>query len=495
MKEFLTTESLFTAMKNPSHKDLDDIAVNLIRNFCIIKNEADGFGVRQVRYNIVELEIYFYNNENDDWPTYNRDCVAGQWFFHRSGVDIAFQTQHDDKVLTQFGGVLIRGLERIVDGRVDGYIGGPQRCMFNMFNAMVEMPKIYPSEPLDDIVVFKNNRVRISLDLETGCKFRYFREVNKGAWEYPQMSIYTAKKGDTYSVYKDYKVIKYSDAPCCGMGEIQVYPNANTEEIVFFSRHITAYKCWNDIEAALKGNDISYELLDDTKDIWVRDFMPIQKADGSFVSYVYNPDYLRDEQKYITRDVRKCYDFSNKIFNNIDITIDGGNVILCGDKVIMTDKVFCENKHKSEEEIKQTIETALECKLIIIPWDKEEKYGHADGMVRYVGPGHVLINNYADFDELLRKKLLNALSPHFEKISELKYHSFAGEKSWAHINFLRIGGYILVPQMGIASDRVAVEQLSAIYSDYKIIPVRADGIVSKEGALNCVSWNIISNKN
>lgn len=50
-------------------------------------------------------------------------------------------------------------------------------------------------------------------------------------------------------------------------------------------------------------------------------------------------------------------------------------------------------------------------------------------MVRYVGPGHVLINNYTDFDELLRKKLLNALSPHFEKISELKYHSFAGEKA------------------------------------------------------------------
>lgn len=87
------------------------------------------------------------------------------------------------------------------------------------------------------------------------------------------------------------------------------------------------------------------------------------------------------------------------------------------------------------------------------------------------------------------------MSPHFEKISELKYHSFAREKSWAHINFLQIGGYILVPQMGIASDRVAVEQLSAIYSDYKIIPVRADGIVSKGGALNCVSWNIISNKN
>ena len=69
MKQFSTTEELYAAMRNPAQKELENIAINLIRNFCIIKNEADSYGVRQVRYNIVELEVYFYNKENDDQLT------------------------------------------------------------------------------------------------------------------------------------------------------------------------------------------------------------------------------------------------------------------------------------------------------------------------------------------------------------------------------------------------------------------------------------------
>ena len=159
-------------MRNPAQKELENIAINLIRNFCIIKNEADSYGVRQVRYNIVELEVYFYNKENDDWPTYNRDCVAGQWHFHRSGVDIAFQTLHEGTELTQFGGVLIRGLERIVDGKVEGYIGGPQRCQFEIFNSSTTMPSIEASDALENIAICKHRRVpcgRCICGCTSGC--------------------------------------------------------------------------------------------------------------------------------------------------------------------------------------------------------------------------------------------------------------------------------------------------------------------------------------
>ena len=91
-----------------------------MRNFCIKKNEADSFGSREVEYIIVDMEFYLYNSETDDWPTYNRDCVAGQWFFHRSGVDIAFQTLRDGNELIQFGGLLIRGLQKYVDDEFAG---------------------------------------------------------------------------------------------------------------------------------------------------------------------------------------------------------------------------------------------------------------------------------------------------------------------------------------------------------------------------------------
>ncbi len=45
-------------------------------------------------------------------------------------------------------------------------------------------------------------------------------------------------------------------------------------------------------------------MLPNTKDIWVRDFMPIQKDVKSFIGYEYNPDYLKEEQQYFARNKR-----------------------------------------------------------------------------------------------------------------------------------------------------------------------------------------------
>ena len=155
---------------------------------------------------------------------------------------------------------------------------------------------------------------------------------------------------------------------------------------VYFSEHSTAYKCWRNIETALKEHNVPFGLMPDTKDIWARDFMPIQKGQHSFLGYEYNPDYLQDEQEYITRNVRNCYDFSRKFLTVLDAIIDGGNVIKCGNKIIMTDKLFIENKGKERETFQEYLEELFGCELVIIPWDKEEKYGHSDGMVRYVEP-------------------------------------------------------------------------------------------------------------
>ena len=40
---------------------------------------------------------------------------------------------------------------------------------------------------------------------------------------------------------------------------------------------------------------VKYEFLE-TKDIWMRDFMPILLDDGRLISYDYDPDYLKDEK-------------------------------------------------------------------------------------------------------------------------------------------------------------------------------------------------------
>lgn len=281
------------------------------------------------------------------------------------------------------------------------------------------------------------------------------------------------------------------ESPCT---KEEVMPESTSKQTIYFSQHLTAYSCWANIKQALEANGIAYGLLPNTKDIWARDYMPAY-SNGHYVSYVYNPDYLQNEKdkKYITDNVEEVFDLSNDSVTKTKLVIDGGNVIMCGDKVIMTDKIFVENSGLSKEEVVAEIERVFSAKLVVIPWDKEEKFGHADGMVRFVSDDHVLINQYKDIDPEFRQKLIDALSPYFSKISELEYGKASSQNSWAYINYLQVDNFIFVPQLGIMTDKPAREQISNVFPTAKVVPVEVKGIVKKGGALNCVSWNHYEN--
>lgn len=293
---------------------------------------------------------------------------------------------------------------------------------------------------------------------------------------------------ETPSVKEEVVVQEEKEIPSKKVKELM--PESTSNQKVYFSQHLTAYSCWANIKQALEENGIAYGLLPNTKDVWARDYMPAY-SNGHYVSYVYNPDYLQNEKdkKYITDNIAEVFDLSNEDVTSTKLVIDGGNVIVCGDKVIMTDKIFDENSSLSKEEVIAEIERAFSAKLVVIPWDKEEEFGHADGMVRYVSDNHVLINQYKDIDPEFRQKLIDALSPYFSKISELEYGKASSSQSWAHINYLQVGNYIFVPQLGIMTDKLALEQISKVFPTSKVVPVEVKGIVKNGGALNCVSWN------
>ena len=99
--------------------------------------------------------------------------------------------------------------------------------------------------------------------------------------------------------------------------------------IVCFSQHLTAYKCWSKLSAALARQQVDYALLPNTKDIWMRDFMPVQCTPDYFVAYRYDPDYLCGQSQYIT-DWKHVIAPSRLPHVNSELILDGGNVIMCG---------------------------------------------------------------------------------------------------------------------------------------------------------------------
>ena len=239
-------------------------------------------------------------------------------------------------------------------------------------------------------------------------------------------------------------------------------------------------------------HEIEWSFLPDTTSplhVWARDYMPVQVSKEKFVRFCYTPDYLQDSPEYKPNTSAILSALGMQVVDS-NIIVDGGNVISCGDKVIMTDKIIRENPHYQRNKLIDKLSQLLEADIILIPEDRYDEYGHADGMVRYMGKGSILLNNYCDFDKTLRKKLLVALSPHFE-IVELHYGTYT-DKSWAYINFLHVGQHIFVPMLEDKLAVMAFKQISAAYPQCDCHQIwGCDNIVREGGALNCCSWNIL----
>ena len=270
----------------------------------------------------------------------------------------------------------------------------------------------------------------------------------------------------------------------------------NLTNTVFFSDWLSTEcpKLYQSLTKTLQDNAVDYRILGNTNDIWCRDYMPVQTDEKRFVSYKYYPNYLveKHQEQYITnvRDVGNVYFLHRAEVVPLDLVLDGGNVVKCGNKIVMTEKVFVENKEMSHNEVQRLLEEAFRCEIVFLPWDRNEKCGHSDGIVHYIGDNRVLLTNYGDLSPYFHRRFRKALENHFEVIT-LKYKVKQKHKrSWAYINYLQVGNLVLVPQMDIPEDEQALEQICKVLPNCKVVGIPALEAVRKGGALNCISWNI-----
>lgn len=253
------------------------------------------------------------------------------------------------------------------------------------------------------------------------------------------------------------------------------------------------------LKEKLKLLDINFSELQNTKDIWCRDFMPIQIARDRFVEFQYSPDYLKS-QKYksdITDVDAVCQRLKIKIVKS-SIVLDGGNVVCSKRKVILTDKVFTDNKEKSKEEILQELRNLFEVDtIIIIPKQPYDVFGHADGMIRFIDDDTVLVNDFSQESAGFRTQLNKALDKHkllqiqftYAPSSEVNADNIPSA-SGTYINYLHIGEKILMPVFGLPTDEIALRQLSEIYPTYSIVTINCEEIAKEGGVLNCIGWNV-----
>lgn len=261
---------------------------------------------------------------------------------------------------------------------------------------------------------------------------------------------------------------------------------------------------YRSIRDYLRNEGVQIRLLKGTRDVWARDFMPIQVSEDKFVKFNYNPPYL-DNDRYrhtITSndEVLKICQEEGIAVTLSDINLDGGNLVKCNNAVILTDRVMALNPQYSASRLVKELERLLEAEIFIIPSDPEEKiYGHSDGVLSYLDGNRLLVTRYPDAGYISKVKM--ALGHHFEFVDLWMTSDYAKCREnylWAYINYIRTKDFILLPGLSehcdCKEDQTIFREFQQIFPEYAkkntIIQVYTLPLLKKEGGLHCASWNI-----
>lgn len=250
------------------------------------------------------------------------------------------------------------------------------------------------------------------------------------------------------------------------------------------------------LKALLTSCKVNYVLLPGTKDVWAVDYMPIQVGVNKFVQFSYNPTYLQGP-KYIdliTDSDKVCKQIGINPVKS-QIVLDGGNVVRCKDKAIITERIFKENPLYDEKSLIAELRELLEVEHIyLIPEQPYDFTGHADGMVRFVDDKSIIVNDYhreskrfqQAFDSAINKIGLDTIKVPYNPYDNKGTYSAVGD----YINYLQMEGLVIVPIFDIKEDETVVNLLESVFTSSKVVTIDATEVAREGGVLNCISWNI-----
>jgi len=258
------------------------------------------------------------------------------------------------------------------------------------------------------------------------------------------------------------------------------------------------------LQRDLANLHIEYKFLTNTKDIWCRDYMPIQIAQDRFIQFALTKDYYPKKDHHLRTDPTPiCRDLgiTPKVptYNGLPIYLDGGNVIRGFGKAIICEKVFMDNKIPIVKLLDILTEALEVDQIIILPQEPEDFTGHADGMVRWLNEKTVLMNDYteANSDRRFRNTFFKSLMDAGLDCLRVPYcpvesTAYVQPATGCYINYLQVGEKIFLPTFDDErNDQAAALRFGEIFGSGNVVTVPSLAVAAMGGVLNCLSWEIL----
>lgn len=248
------------------------------------------------------------------------------------------------------------------------------------------------------------------------------------------------------------------------------------------------------IEIALKKGKVNQYPIPHTKDIWARDFMPLQVTNDRFIQFRYDPNYLEGFSSLKTIPARMNYPNYIKVENS-NINLDGGNIVCSSSKVILTDRVFDENPKLSKAKIYSELEKLFDAEVFFVPAIKNDMTGHIDGHLRFVNEDTVIVNQVKKEYKYWQKGFLKMIKSSGLNYEEMPWYSTKDSYSaiGSYLNYLHLENFIVFPVFGEDEnfDIRALDIIQYLHPTFTIVPININKIGKMGGLMNCITWTFL----
>ena len=248
------------------------------------------------------------------------------------------------------------------------------------------------------------------------------------------------------------------------------------------------------IKEILNKHSVECRFIHQTKDIWARDYMPVQVGLDKFVQFRYEPEYLNGfvDLRTIPSEIEMLKDYT---IESSTINLDGGNVVCSKDKVILTNRVFKENPGLSKNEVQTELERIFDSQVYFVSDVTSDMTGHIDGHLRFVDNENIVVNQLAgeykywqnSFSKMIAESGLNYVEmpwfiPHFKTSKQSAIGSY--------VNYLHLDDLIIFPIFDCEGnkDAEALQVIHNLFPNHNIEPVVINDIARQGGLMNCITW-------
>ena len=310
------------------------------------------------------------------------------------------------------------------------------------------------------------------------------------------------------------------------------YYNGYDDLVPFYDELITLipndFKIWiitnnnqsiKKLEEKFSYKKINFLGLKGWDDIFIRDSLGFIRDE-----YIYKPNYYpcyckntNDKEYYrrlnfLSRTIAK--ECLKKEVIDINLVIDGGNLVLSDTHVYLTDKVYENNCHLSNKEIDYILLQNTGLKPVVVENNKADSIGHMDAYLAFLDKDTAIIPSYPSFpflkddldflkllDEELKVNDYKRVTLYERPIDEGARCGCSNHKGKPcfysargnYINFLRLNNTIILPEYNLPTKKEPeyynkTNQNILENLGFEVLRINCDKLAKFGGVLHCISF-------